>query len=182
MRRSFSLVPVLSVAIALGLGGAGCGGGGFDSGVDEDKPFNTLTAEESASACQSFAAYVEGQLTASEQAEISCTGQALGTTTTPDACRAAVTTCLAGEPMRVIGMIDCSTPMASIACGARVGDVERCITAEVSGFTNRLSMVSCDLAGDVPAITALQAPLPVPSQCAALEPTCPELADGLFGR
>jgi hypothetical protein len=176
-RGSFVSMVVVVAAIA-----AGCGSGGFSSGVDPDKPFNTLTTEEAATACRSLGDYLERQVPASRQAEIACTIDALGSTVTPESCRSAVTTCLAGEPTRIFSMIDCSSPAVSADCAAPVGDVEDCVEADVNVFVGRLDMVSCDAAGDAEALARLQVVPPVPAQCSALAPTCEELSDGLIGR
>lgn len=176
-------VIVIAIAIAGGAAVIGCGGGGgFDSGVDDDKPFNTLTAEEARTACEAFSDYLSRQIPLSRQYEVSCTVDALGRTTTPADCRAAVDACLAGTPRAIFMDLDCSMPMTSTTCSAPVGEVEECIVADVGVFVRQIDMVRCDIAGNSEALMRLSMAPPAPSECTSLGSTCPELADGLIGR
>lgn len=168
---------VMAGALVLGA----CGGGGYDSGVDSSKPLDTLTDAEARTACESLNDYLNRQLSVTEQYEVNCTIDALGTTTNPDACRAAVSTCLAGMPERLFTEADCSTATTTTDCSAPVGQVERCVTADLDVNLDRIDRIRCDIAGNLPELMALQTPPPVPSACTSLE-GCPAFRDGFIGR
>lgn len=169
-------IPILATLLLLG----GCTSG-YSSGVDGNKPFNTLTPAEATSACVSFADYLDGQLSVSRQREITCTVGALGATTNPEDCRANVTACLAGDPDPIFGSIDCSSSMTSTSCAATVGQVEGCINAEIPVYVDRLDMIRCEIAGNIPELQRLMETPPVPVECSSLGSVCPELADGFIG-
>lgn len=169
-------IPILATLLLLG----GCTNG-YSSGVDSTKPFNTLTPAEATTACVNFADYLDGQLSAQRQWQISCTIEALGSTTNPEECNASVTACLGGDSRTLFGSIDCSGSMVSADCGATVGQVEGCINAEFPPYLDKLDMANCSIAGNIPALQELMQRPPVPSECSSLASVCPELADGLLG-
>ena len=158
---------------------------GYSSGVEGSKPVSTLSASEAALACENLADYLVASFPQSEQDRFACTVRALlDVTLDPAGCRSAVTACLVEPPSAGFdfGSIDCTGATADPTCTATVAATEACVTAEVQAYQDRLAQVDCAIAGNVPALQALEAPVPVPTACSNLGTSCPDMADGIIPR
>lgn len=163
---------------------AGCSSG-LDSGVQGDKPVSAITTAEATQFCEATRDYLQGRLSRDQQDDIYCTGQALGMTSNPDDCAAMRSACLAGpiDITYIDESFDCSGAGPVDGCDATVDSVESCYTADIELYIDRLAMIDCSIAGNIPALEELQEPLPVPSECtSAGAMACPFLEDGLIGR
>ena len=172
-----SIAAALLLSLALG----GCSNGGYDSGVDDSRPFDAISDAEARTACENLARYIEANIPDARQLELTCTVQALGATTTPEACRESVQTCLGGDPDPFLGDLGCEGTMATTDCSATVREVEQCITADLSQVFDQLDRVSCDIAGDLDALQDLMTSPPTPAECTSLADECPQLGDGFLG-
>ena len=150
-----------------------------------DKPVSTVTVDEAMQLCVAFRDYLRANLSRELQDDVFCTARALGTTTNPADCEAMRAACLAAPTgvEYVDEAFDCSGAGPIAGCDATVDSVEACYEADVQLTADRLDRIDCAIAGDLPALEALQAPLPVPAACtSAGAMACPTLEDGLFER
>ena len=158
---------------------------GYSSGVDRNKPANSLTADEARRACESLNDYIDAQLPQSERDRFNCTAQALAMVTVgPDGCRSMVEACLAAPPAGplTIPTLVCSAAVVDPTCSATVGETETCITADLDAYIGRVNEVNCSIAGNIPALTELMRPVPIPRACSDLGASCTVYADGVIDR
>lgn len=157
---------------------------GYSSGVDGSKPFSTVTAAEARTACENLNDYFQDVFSRDVRDRFNCYVAALSSTTSPEACQASYEACLASPPSEPLNLdpIDCSTAtMGDPTCNARVSEVESCITAAAQTQRSRIDEVDCSIAGNIPELERLQAPLPTPTECSRLRETCPSFSEGFGG-
>ena len=149
---------------------------GYSSGVDGSKPFSTITEDEARTACNNLEDYLTSTFPEQQRIELRCYLGALSDVTAgPPECEAAFNACVAettdAEPLD----IDCNTPMIDDTCNATVAQVEDCITALFDAQLERQSMISCEVAGNLPELERLAEEIPPPPECSSIESICPNI-------
>jgi hypothetical protein len=167
-----------SISLVLGVLLAACGGGGVSSGVDGNKPAATVTNDEARRSCMAAQDYFYSLLPRERQQEGLCTGQALTTTITPEACSASVRTCMTNPPAALD--LVCNIRVAPAGCNATVAQVEACAAADAQAIADRAAMLSCSIAGNLAQLQVVASPIPVPMACTSIAAICPPFGRGYF--
>lgn len=181
-----------SLAIVVSTGFlAGCGGGGgVNSGIDDSKPGNELTAQEIDQVCEATLDYVEEQV---DLMDLTCRGTGVVAATIANglgggdediqaACQAAYEDCLENDAIEDSDWnLTCDDSPDSVPeCDATVGQYETCMTDFVDQFAVYSDeILPCDEINeeniDQVVESAQNPPSERPPSCEVVDETCPSV-------
>jgi hypothetical protein len=180
-----------------GDGGSGGGGGGgeVDTGLPEDVPLESVTAQQYANACESLREDVRTRLGPDIATRGACEVYGAGVADETAACESTADTCVseanAGTQMFInrdqldFTNFECGDVGELEGCSVTVGEFETCLEDQMTAFETLMAENNCSNAGSINLVQALALGQNLigggssPPSCARVQQECPGV--GPFG-
>ena len=161
-----SLLTPLAASVITAAALVGCAPSPLNLSFADDRDLHGLTPAEENTYCIEVATWVAAHSTRETYLAYRCTVDALALNTIASDCVDARARCLANPP-EYLHVETCAVPEETCT-PSTAHFFEQCITEDVLAWPDRAAHLSCDLAGNFPAINAVLARYPTPT-CAMLQ-------------